>query len=384
MSLHFYIFNGASAEILFAKIAFSPIHGKRLLMPHPLRIGIIGLGGNARLRHLPGFRACNDVEITAVCNRRRESTNAAAKEFGIPRTFDRWEDLIADPDIDAVQIGTWPYLHCPVTLAALDAGKHVLTEARMAMNAAEAQQMLAASEEHPNLICQIVPSPLGFRAHRVVERLLAEGFLGELREAVVLAAGSHLADAETPLAWRQIAGLSGLNMLTLGIVHETLMRWTPDPVQVFAQTQAFTPERVDPASGLLRRVGTPDSVQVLTMLPNGARGMYHVSGVARFGPETQIHLYGSEGTLKYDMYPRDKLWGARRGESELREIHVPPEQALDWRVEAEFVGAIRKQETIEFTDFAAGMRYMEFTEAVARSSAANVPVELPLTANSEA
>src|SRR5690349_13808533 len=97
-----------------------------------IRIGFVGLGANARLMHVPGFRACEDVEIVAVCNRRRESTEAAAREFGIPRTFDHWEDLVADPGVDAVVVGTWPYLHCPVTLAALAAGKHVMTEARMA------------------------------------------------------------------------------------------------------------------------------------------------------------------------------------------------------------------------------------------------------------
>lgn len=353
-------------------------------MPHDrVRVGIVGLGGNARLRHVPGFRSCAEVEIAAVCNRRPESTAAAAREFGIPRTFERWEDLVADPAIDAVQIGTWPYLHAPITLAALAAGKHVLTEARMAMNAAEANEMLAASERHPHLTCQVVPSPLGFRADRVVRRLIADGFLGELREVVVLAAADGLADAETPLGWRQTAGLSGLNMLTLGIVHETLIRWVPDPVQVVAQTQAFVPERIDSTSGLKRRVGTPDSVQVLTMLPSGARGIYHASGVARFGPQTQIHLYGSEGTLKYELSPHDRLWGGRRGEAELREIPVPAGEALDWRVEAEFIAAIRGQERIEFTDFATGVRYMEFTEAVARSAAANAPVELPLNRDAD-
>src|SRR6516165_9128405 len=106
-----------------------------------LRVGLIGAGGNTRARHIPGLRAIPGVEIVAVCNRRPESTAAAAREFGIPRTFDRWQDLVADPGIDAVVIGTWPYLHCPVTLAALAAGKHVLTEARLAMNAAEAHHM---------------------------------------------------------------------------------------------------------------------------------------------------------------------------------------------------------------------------------------------------
>src|SRR5437762_14198764 len=97
-----------------------------------LRIGLIGAGANTRLRHIPGLRAVADVEIVAVCNRRPESTAAAAAEFGIPRTFERWQDLVADPAIDAIVIGTWPYLHGEITLAALDAGKHVLTEARMA------------------------------------------------------------------------------------------------------------------------------------------------------------------------------------------------------------------------------------------------------------
>ena len=73
---------------------------------------------------------------SAVCNRKRETTARVASDFDIPKIYSNWEDLVADPDVDAVVIGAWPYLHCPVTLAAFDAGKHVLTEARMAMNAA--------------------------------------------------------------------------------------------------------------------------------------------------------------------------------------------------------------------------------------------------------
>src|SRR5438874_6928095 len=148
-------------------------------MADPLRIGLVGAGANTRSRHIPGLRAIANVEIVAVCNRRPESTAAAAREFGIPRTFDRWEDLVADPAIDAVVIGTWPYLHCPITLAALDAGKHVLTEARMAMTAAEAHRMPAASRRHPERVCQIVPSPFGLKGDRVMRELIASGFLGQ-------------------------------------------------------------------------------------------------------------------------------------------------------------------------------------------------------------
>ena len=343
-----------------------------------IRVGIVGLGANTRLRHVPGLRSCAGVEITAVCNRRPESTAAAAREFGIPRTFERWQDLVADSNIDAIVIGTWPYQHCPMTLAALDAGKHVLTEARMAMNAAEARQMFDASRRRPELVTQIVPSPFGLRAHAIVKELLASGYIGELREAVVIGTSDALADAAVRLQWRQVAELSGVNTLTLGIMHETLIRWVPDPVRVMAQATAFTPDRLDPATGMHVRVGTPDSVQVLTDISGGARGLYHFSGVTRFGPGSQIHLYGSEGTLKYELQPTDRLLGGRRGDAELREIPVPAEKAMGWRVEAEFIDAIRGHGKIEFTDFATGVRYMEFTEAVARSAQSGVAVDLPL------
>src|SRR5437762_13284698 len=150
-----------------------------------VRVGLIGAGANTRTRHIPGLRALPDVEIVAVCNRRPESTAAVAREFGIPRVAERWQDVIADHDIGAVVIGTWPYLHCPITLAALEAGKHVLTEARLSLNAAEAHRMLAASRKYSNLVTQVVPSPYGLKGHDVMAELLGAGYLGDLREVFV-------------------------------------------------------------------------------------------------------------------------------------------------------------------------------------------------------
>ena len=341
-----------------------------------LRVGIVGLGGNTRQRHVPGLLACDNVKITAVCNRRPESTAAAAREFDIPRTHRRWEELVADPEVDAVVIGTWPYLHCPITLGALEHVKHVLCEARMAMNADEARQMFAASQEHPDRVCQLVPSPFGLRVDRVVKEMLDDGFLGQLREAVVIATNDSLADEAAPLHWRQVAQLSGVNMLALGIIHETLLRWTAAPVRVFAQAQAFTPERLDPSANVHRRVGTPDSVHVLATLADGASVVYHASGVTRFGPGMQIHLYGSEGTIRVEFTPTERVLAARRGEAALREVPIPDDKAGGWRVEADFVDSIRSGRPVEFTDFTTGVEYMEFTEAVARSAAQRVPIEV--------
>ncbi|MBC8353139.1 MAG: Gfo/Idh/MocA family oxidoreductase [Planctomycetes bacterium] len=341
-----------------------------------IRIGIVGLGGNTRLRHVPGFRACPDVEIIGVCNRRPESTQVAADEFGIPKTYSRWQDLVEDPAIDAVMVGTWPYLHRDITVASLELGKHVLTEARMARNATEAREMHATSKNHPELVAQIVPSPLGLRVHQVVKELLAEGFLGQLREVVVLGVNNAVADATLPIHWRQSAELSGLNMLALGILHETLVRWVAHPTRVLAQTHIYTATRHDPAVGRAEQVGTPDSVQILTEIPGGTRGVYHLSGAIHHGPGMQIHLYGSEGTLKYSFDGDDHLAIGMKDESSLREVVIPPEKAGGWRVEEEFISAIRRIETVQFTDFATGVRYMEFTEAVANSAACGSAVEV--------
>src|SRR5262245_9287799 len=349
--------------------------------PRSLRVGLVGAGANTRSRHIPGLRAIPGVEIVTVCNRRPESTAAVAREFHIPRTCATWEEVVRDPEVDAIVIGTWPYLHCPITLAALAAGKHVLTEARLSMNAAEAHRMLAAARARPKLVTQVVPSPFGLKGHEVMRALIDAGYLGELREVQVHGMNSALADAASPLSWRQDAALSGYNMLTLGIVHETVLRWTPPPVRVLAQVHAHVPSRIDPESGVRRPVGTPDSVQVLAVLANGARASYHFSGATPVGGGMHIRLFGTEGVLHYDL-TKGRIHGTTRkeGGAELREIPVPKEKERGWRVEAEFVDAIRTGSPIQFTDFATGVAYMEFTEAVALSAEREEPIDLPFTA----
>ena len=338
----------------------------------------MGAGANTRARHIPGFRAIPGVEIAGVVNRTPASGAQAAKEFGIPRVYPDWRALVEDPQIDAICIGTWPNLHCEVTCAALAAGKHVLTEARMARSADEAHRMLAASMAHPGQVAQIVPSPFGLAQDRFVKSLIGQGYIGQLREAVVIGADSMFWDYSELLQWRQDAEISGVNVLALGILHETVSRWIPATTRVFAQTTVFEKQRPLRDSQGLVDVTIPDSVQIVSQISGGGRALYHFSGITLFGPGKQIHLYGTHGTIKFIATPAEQLWCGRSGDAELRLIDVPEDMRRDWRVEAEFVSAIRGQEKIQYTDFATGVRYMEFTEAVARSAALNMPVDLPL------
>jgi predicted dehydrogenase len=342
-----------------------------------LRIGIVGAGQITRNRHLPGFQKLPDVRVVAVCNRHRESAVRVAREWDIPKVYGNWEELIFDKEIDAVLIGAWPYMHCSVTLAALDAGKHVLTQARMAMNAREAQRMLDRSRECPSLTAMVVPSPYGLTGDSYVSQLLSEGFLGELRELHVQSLNSDLADPDTQMGWRQMTRYSGFNMMSLGILYETVLRWVPPANRVVAYASKIIRQRIDPEIGRLARVGTPDSVQVLTTQEDGSCGTYRLSSVMWHTKTMSLSLYGSEGTLVYDFL-RDELSGARRGDESLKPMPIPEPLRGAWRVEEDFVASIRDNRPVTRTDFATGVRYMQFTEAVARSSRHQIPVNLPL------
>jgi predicted dehydrogenase len=168
-------------------------------------------------------------------------------------------------------------------------------------------------------------------------------------------------------------------MLTLGILHETLLRWIAPPVRVLAQVHAFIPTRIDPASGVRRPTGTPDSVQVLTVMEDSSRGVYQLSGVTAYGQGMGVRLFGSKGYLHYDL-ANDRIFGRNQKStgSEAEEIAIPEDKARSWRVEADFVDAIRDGKEIELTDFETGVAYMEFTEAVARSARCGEAVALPL------
>lgn len=340
-----------------------------------IRIGVVGAGANTRSRHIPLLQKIAGVEIRAVANRRPESTQRVAEEFGIPLTFDHWEDLVVSPEIDAVVIGTWPYLHCPVTVAALECGKHVLCEARMAMNAAEARQMLETSRAHPELTAQVVPAPFTLRVDPLVREMIGDGYLGDILAANVRSAGTSFIDRDSPLHWRQDIRLSGLNVLALGIWHETLMRWAGNASQVLARARTFVSERVDPQSGQMVHVGIPDHLDVIADLECGAQASYHLSAVEGLSGHSGIGLFGTEGSLCFNA-DTGQLLGGRRGDKALAEIPVPPGKEGGWRVEEEFIGAIRGREPVRLTTFEDGVRYMEFTDAVARSARSGCLVEV--------
>lgn len=331
----------------------------------PLRIGFIGAGANTRLRHLPGFQAIDGVELQVVCNRSEESSRSVAKAFGIRRIARHWREVAEAHDVDAVCIGTWPSMHAEITVAALNAGKHVLTEARMARNVAEAEAMLAAARAHPQLVSQIVPAPMSLDFDTTVINWLNSGRLGALREVCMTHTTGAYADADAPYTWRLDIGLSGYNALTVGIYYEMVRRWLGrDSRRVLAQGVIFTPKRCR-EDGSVADVRIPETITILGNYADGSRLVGHFSGIEAGSGRNEIRLNGELGCLRADFTAGALFFAAVGGDEQ--QIDVPESSRRGWRVEEDFVASIRTGVPVRLTGFEAGVKYMRFTEAVFHS-----------------
>ena len=338
-----------------------------------IRVGVVGAGANTRTHHIPKLQAIDGVEVISVCNRSRESSERVAKEFGIPTIYENWQELVAASDTNAIVIGTWPYMHCRVTLAGLAAGKHVMCEARMAMNAQEAHAMRNASRENTHLVTQIVPSPFSLRVDNTIKRLIADGYIGDVLAVEVRAGGTFL-DPNAPLHWREDFNLSGFNIMTMGIWYEALIRWVGEATSVMAMGKTYVRMRKD-ADGVMRSTRIPQHVDIVADLACGAQMHVQISNVAGLVDGPEAFIFGSTGTLRF---ANNSLYGGQKDDDALTEIPIPAHEEGGWRVEEEFVSAIRGHEVITHTNFEDGAKYMEFTEAVTRSMTTGTAISLPL------
>lgn len=343
-----------------------------------IRIGIIGAGTNTIDMHIPKLQELDGVEIVSVCNRTRESGQRVADRFGIPQVCEQWHEIIDDEDIDAIVIGTWPYMHATLTCAGLENDKHVLCEARMAMNADEAHEMLDTARQFPHLISQIVPSPFTLTWDQTIQDLIADGYLGDIYSIEIRGASDTFVDRDAARHWRQDFDLSGYNTMAMGIWYEALARWVGHASRVMAMSRVFVPQRQHQDGGKAATVRVPDHLDILATMDCGAQAHFVFSGITGLARDTNTAwLYGSEGTLLLDVGV-EKLYGGRRGEEKLNEISIDESKKGHWRVEEEFINAIRGLEPIRLTTFDGGVKYMEFTEAVAVSAAEAQAIDLPL------
>ncbi|PPA69801.1 Gfo/Idh/MocA family protein [Jeotgalibacillus proteolyticus] len=143
-----------------------------------LKIGVVGAGSIAQLRHLLEYADNEHVEVAAICDINEERANEAAEKFGIAKVFTDYHDLVKE-DLDAVSVCTPNYLHAPVSIAALEAGKHVLCEKPMATSKKEADQMIQAAEKAGKTL-MIGHNQRLVESHQKARKWIAEGKLGKV------------------------------------------------------------------------------------------------------------------------------------------------------------------------------------------------------------
>jgi len=343
-----------------------------------IRIGVIGAGQNTKLMHIPNLMKQNGVEIACISNRTIESAQKVAEQFKIPQVYSSWQEVVHDKTMDAIVIGTWPYMHKLLTIQALLNNKHVLCEARMAMNATEAREMLQVAQSKPHLVAQIVPSPYTLKFDKTIQNFIQSKALGELIAVDVRDTISKFPNPNDPLTWRQNIDKSGLNIMGMGIWVEALYRWIGPARSVFASGKVTVKQRIDPDTNTMHSVQIPDYIDIIAEMACGAQARLQFSTVLGHSPppSQQVYLYGTEGTLKLDIQQSQLLFGTKSDEN-LNPVSVEEKDIGVWRVEEEFINAIRGKEKTKLTTFQDGLKYMEFTEAVWQSLQQKKTIPLP-------
>lgn len=340
----------------------------------PVRIGFIGAGDICRTQHLPRLAKIRDAQVQVVCNRSEKSSKAVADAFGIPEIEMDWQALVVRDDLDAIFIGTWPYMHREMSVAALQAGKHVFCQARMASDLAEARAMVEAADAHPGQVHMICPPPHRMPWEPYIRQLLSDGELGELREvSLVCVNGSDLGD----LTWREQIQYSGQQIMQLGIWAETLNAWVGQYQSLSATLATPITEKTN-ADGSTEEIKIPQIVLIQGTLDSGAAIIERHSGVAAHENVNTLTLTGSDATLHVDI-ANHRIQFARVGRT-LKDAEVPDELQRPWQVEHDFIRAVQAARQGKAwhvsPDFHEGLAYMRKIEAVHRAARTRQMVQL--------
>jgi len=248
-----------------------------------LRWGVLSTARIARNKVIPGMRASSRTEVLAIASRDLAQAQATAKALGIPRAYGSYEELLADPDIDAVYVPLPNHLHRTWTIAAARAGKHVLCEKPLAMSAAEAQEMVDACREAGVVLMEAFM----YRLHPswvAVRDLVASGRIGTLR--AVDSWFSYFND--DPANIRNIREYGGGALYDIGCYSVNLSRmlFGDEPTAVAASVVR------DPAGG----------VDILTSgLLTFAAGTATFGCATRLEPDQRVHVYGTKGRIEVEI-----------------------------------------------------------------------------------
>ncbi len=292
-----------------------------------VRVGVVGPGWWTETMFVPAVRSHPRATLAAICGRDQGRTEAFATANQIPLVFTDPAEMFTSGEIDAVIISTINKTHHPLTIAALDAGLHVLCEKPLAITTAEADEMAARARE-TGRIC-LVPFTYRFMpVSQHLKRLVDEGYLGRpylINLRYYAGFGRDGGDA-----WRFDADEPGSGILgDLGSHWLDMARWMFGEIEAVTCSLTHLVDRKPRPDGQVYRAAD-DGANILVEFADGAHGVIVVSAAcyedSRFGQSHHFDLFGSEGTLYgfNDWNDIQTVRGAREGE-QIHEIPIPDE-----------------------------------------------------------
>lgn len=248
-----------------------------------LRIGILGAAGIAPAAVIRPASRRTDVEVVAVASRRQESARQFAERHRIDRFYSDYAALLSDPGVDLVYIALPPSEHAKWSIAALEAGKHVLCEKPFAMNAGEAAQMLEAAQRTSYRLIEAFHD----RYHPLSAELDAVKASGVLGEILTLRADFSSSNPFDPASLRHDPRLGGGSLMDLGCYP---VHWV----------RAFMGEEptVVRASGTFNPLGADLSIAADLQFPSGAKALITSAMLEQPGHlNSSLEVLGTEGKL---------------------------------------------------------------------------------------
>jgi predicted dehydrogenase len=260
------------------------------------RIGIIGLGFGTQV-YVPAFRS-EGWEVAAICSRTRDKAREAAAAAGIPDVHTDPLELIARDDLSAVGIVTPPRSHAALSIAALDAGKHVMCEKPFALDATEAARMLDAAQRSGRTA--MVGHEFRNTPQRAyIKELLDDGFIGRAMLCTIeLFLDRYVTPEPRPLTWMARVAEGGGLLGALGSHYiDGLRHWFGEVAKVTGRVDNLRPEVKDATSGAIVRAETDDTFQFTLEFGSGAIATMIASFATTPARGARITVMGERGTL---------------------------------------------------------------------------------------
>ncbi|MFX0202419.1 MAG: Gfo/Idh/MocA family protein [Candidatus Hodarchaeota archaeon] len=295
-------------------------------MGKKIRVAVVG--GNFGEKHIQGFQQCPEIEVWAICRRQQELAKQLSQRYQIERYYTDFDEMIQSQDIDVVSLAVPNYLHYPMTMSALDHGKHVICEKPLALDLGQAKEMADKAKEK-GLIHMIVFNFRFIPAILRMKELIEEGEVGSIHHIFLNWFTSGRRDRESRFFWRFVRSKSGFGALADTGVHGIdLIQWIfGDLKRVISQMSIHVPEHKT-EEGKYKKTEVEDSCSFLGETTNGAQVIFHVSSVTPCDRLIRLEVYGEKGILGVYLFSREqdyfgKLLGGRGENSLSRKIPIP-------------------------------------------------------------